>query len=84
MRCLTCSSALVPRQLRSRCATRGWLSTSAMRSPSSATLLRFNPAAVQVIENQQGGKLCAIPTELNIEGFWYNLKIFSDNGITPP
>src|SRR6185437_5765872 len=27
----------------------------------------FNPAAVKVIENQQGGKLCAIPFELNME-----------------
>ena len=44
----------------------------------------LNPAAVQVIENQQGGKLCAIPFELNIEGFWYNTKIFAANGLTPP
>ncbi len=44
----------------------------------------FNPAAVKVIENQQGGKLCAIPFELNMEGFWYNTKIFSANGLTPP
>jgi raffinose/stachyose/melibiose transport system substrate-binding protein len=44
----------------------------------------FSPAAVQILKSQQGGKLCAIPFQLNIEGFWYNKKLFSDNGLTPP
>ncbi len=31
-----------------------------------------------------GGDLYALPTELNIEGFWYNKQILADNGIEAP
>lgn len=41
------------------------------------------PAAGTAIQSLYGGNL-AIPTELNIEGIWYNKKILADNGITPP
>ncbi len=30
------------------------------------------------------GQLLALPFELNIEGFWYNKKIFAQNGLQPP
>ena len=45
---------------------------------------KINPTAAQIMRNQQGGKVYALPFELNIEGFWYNKKIFTDNGLTPP
>jgi raffinose/stachyose/melibiose transport system substrate-binding protein len=47
-------------------------------------LNKVDPTAAQIMRNQQGGKMYALPLELNIEGFWYNKKIFSDNGVTPP
>jgi raffinose/stachyose/melibiose transport system substrate-binding protein len=43
------------------------------------------PAAVSTIKALYGkDALYALPTEFNIEGFWYNKKILADNGITPP
>ncbi|MBO3752452.1 extracellular solute-binding protein [Streptosporangiaceae bacterium NEAU-GS5] len=45
---------------------------------------KLDPAAVSVIKQLEGGKLYALPFELNIEGIWYNKKIFADNAITPP
>lgn len=45
---------------------------------------KMDPTAAQIMRNQQGGKVYALPLELNIEGFWYNKKIFADNGLTPP
>ncbi len=46
---------------------------------------RILPAAQSNIEAQYGdGSLYALPTELNIEGFWYNKEILADNGIEPP
>jgi raffinose/stachyose/melibiose transport system substrate-binding protein len=42
------------------------------------------PAATSVVENLYGGKDLVLPTELNIEGIWYNKKILSDNGIPVP
>jgi raffinose/stachyose/melibiose transport system substrate-binding protein len=45
---------------------------------------KVDPTAAQIMRNQQGGKVFALPLELNIEGFWYNKKIFGDNGLTPP
>jgi raffinose/stachyose/melibiose transport system substrate-binding protein len=43
-----------------------------------------NPTAAQIMRNQQGGTMYALPVELNIEGFWYNKKIFAENAVTPP
>jgi len=45
---------------------------------------KMDPTAAQIMRNQQGGKVYALPLELNIEGFWYNKKIFSDNSLQPP
>lgn len=43
------------------------------------------PAAKSTIEKlYDTDKLYVLPTEFNIEGFWYNKKIFSDNGIEVP
>ncbi|WP_051274488.1 ABC transporter substrate-binding protein [Cellulomonas sp. URHD0024] len=42
------------------------------------------PAATSVIENLYDGKQLVLPTELNIEGIWYNKKILADNGIEVP
>ncbi len=42
------------------------------------------PAATSVIKNLYNGKDLVLPTELNIEGIWYNKKILSDNGIQVP
>jgi raffinose/stachyose/melibiose transport system substrate-binding protein len=44
----------------------------------------LDPAAAQVVASQQGGKVYALPFELNVEGFWYNKAIFEENGLTPP
>jgi raffinose/stachyose/melibiose transport system substrate-binding protein len=45
---------------------------------------RMDRTAAAIMRNQQGGTVYALPLELNIEGFWYNKKIFQDNGLTPP
>jgi raffinose/stachyose/melibiose transport system substrate-binding protein len=45
---------------------------------------KVDPTAVKIMRSQQGGKMYALPFELNVEGFWYNKKIFADNAITPP
>jgi raffinose/stachyose/melibiose transport system substrate-binding protein len=44
----------------------------------------LKPVAVDLIKNINNGKMAALPTELNIEGFWYNKQIFADNGIQVP
>ena len=46
---------------------------------------RVLPAAESTIKALYGGgDLYALPTEFNIEGFWYNKQILSDNGIDVP
>ena len=45
---------------------------------------RLEPAAVSTIKALYGGKLAVLPYEYNIEGIFYNKKIFSDNGIAVP
>jgi raffinose/stachyose/melibiose transport system substrate-binding protein len=42
------------------------------------------PAAAATLRKIYGGKLAALPFEFNIEGVWYNKKIFRDNGIAVP
>lgn len=43
------------------------------------------PAAESTIKALYGSdKLYALPTELNIEGFWYNKQLLADNGIEVP
>lgn len=43
------------------------------------------PAAESTIKAlYRGGDLYALPTEFNIEGFWYNKQILADNGIDAP
>jgi raffinose/stachyose/melibiose transport system substrate-binding protein len=43
------------------------------------------PAAESTIKALYGGdKLYALPTEFNVEGFWYNKKVLADNGIDAP
>ncbi|HEY8590318.1 MAG TPA: extracellular solute-binding protein [Naasia sp.] len=43
------------------------------------------PAAESTIKSLYGeGDLYALPTELNIEGFWYNKQLLADNGIEAP
>ncbi|CAN7370074.1 extracellular solute-binding protein [Paenibacillus sp. LjRoot153] len=46
---------------------------------------KLNPAAVKLLKEQiRGGGLYALPLEMNIEGFWYNKKIFADNNLSEP
>ncbi|UQN09164.1 ABC transporter substrate-binding protein [Deinococcus sp. QL22] len=45
---------------------------------------QLNPAAVSINKQLFSGKLIALPLELNIEGFWYNKKLFADNGVKEP
>lgn len=47
----------------------------------------LKPAAVNFLKQAQsatGKDLVAIPTELNVEGIWYNKKMFEENGIAIP
>jgi len=44
----------------------------------------LDPTAVNIDKKLNGGKLYGLPFELNIEGFWYNKKIFADNGLQAP
>ena len=45
---------------------------------------QLEPAAVSTIKALYGGKLEVLPYEYNIEGIFYNKKIFSENGLTAP
>ncbi|KQP54136.1 ABC transporter substrate-binding protein [Agreia sp. Leaf283] len=46
---------------------------------------RVLPAAESTIKALYGGgDLYALPTEFNIEGFWYNKQLLADNGIEAP
>ncbi|MEU2653773.1 extracellular solute-binding protein [Streptomyces sp. NPDC007325] len=45
---------------------------------------QLEPAAVSTIKALYGGKLLALPYEYNIEGFFYNKKLFRENGIAVP
>lgn len=42
------------------------------------------PSAVSLLKKVYGTPLAALPFELNIEGFWYNKQIFSQNGLQLP
>jgi len=42
------------------------------------------PAAAATLRRIYNGKVAALPLEFNIEGVWYNKKIFADNGLTVP
>jgi raffinose/stachyose/melibiose transport system substrate-binding protein len=46
---------------------------------------RLQPAAASTVKALYGdGDLYALPTEFNIEGFWYNKELLADNGIEVP
>ena len=42
------------------------------------------PGAATIIKQLFNNQMIALPFELNIEGFWYNKQIFSQNGLQPP
>lgn len=42
------------------------------------------PAASSIVKKLFNNKLVALPFELNMEGFWYNKQIFSQNSLQPP
>jgi raffinose/stachyose/melibiose transport system substrate-binding protein len=42
------------------------------------------PAAAAILRKIDGGKILSLPFEFNIEGVWYNKKIFADNGVAIP
>ncbi|MFI6656387.1 ABC transporter substrate-binding protein [Streptomyces sp. NPDC050523] len=45
---------------------------------------KLEPSAVSTIKALYGGKLAVLPYEYNIEGIFYNKKVFSDNGVAVP
>ncbi|MEF2277407.1 extracellular solute-binding protein [Deinococcus sp. YIM 134068] len=45
---------------------------------------QLNPVAVDLNKKLTGGKLLGLPLELNIEGFWYNKKLFAESGLKEP
>jgi raffinose/stachyose/melibiose transport system substrate-binding protein len=58
------------------------ISAELEKSGQSGAIL---PAAADVIEKLYGqDAVYALPNELNIEGIWFNKKIFAEQGITPP
>ncbi|MFJ8194052.1 ABC transporter substrate-binding protein [Streptomyces sp. NPDC096094] len=48
------------------------------------SLDQLEPAAVSTIKALYGGKLQVLPYEYNIEGIFYNKKVFAENGLTVP
>jgi raffinose/stachyose/melibiose transport system substrate-binding protein len=44
----------------------------------------LEPAAVDTIKKLYGGKFDVLPYQYNIEGFWYNKKLFADKGLAVP
>lgn len=44
----------------------------------------ITPAALSTMKQTFGDKQVTLPTEFNVEGIWYNKKIFTDNKITVP
>ena len=42
------------------------------------------PAAAAILKKIDGGKILSLPFEFNIEGVWYNKKLFADNGVAVP
>jgi raffinose/stachyose/melibiose transport system substrate-binding protein len=51
---------------------------------TAGALDQIQPAAVSTIKALYGGKLAVLPYEYNIEGIFYNKKLFQQNGITAP
>lgn len=51
---------------------------------SLGVLDQLEPAAVSTIKALYGGKLQVLPYEYNIEGIFYNKKIFQENAIAVP
>ena len=47
-------------------------------------LQELQPVAITLLKKVFNGQLVALPFELNMEGFWYNKQIFSQNGLQPP
>ncbi|MEU1932407.1 extracellular solute-binding protein [Streptomyces sp. NPDC019826] len=45
---------------------------------------QIEPAAVSTVKALYDGKLAVLPYEYNIEGIFYNKKLFSENGISEP
>ncbi|MBT2759306.1 extracellular solute-binding protein [Mesobacillus foraminis] len=46
---------------------------------------KLNPGAVDLLKSLSGDRgLYALPVELNIEGFWYNKKLFEENNLEVP
>ncbi|GGJ56102.1 ABC transporter substrate-binding protein [Deinococcus roseus] len=45
---------------------------------------KLNPVAVNINKKLTDGKLLGLPLELNIEGIWYNKKLFKESGIKEP
>lgn len=45
---------------------------------------QIEPAAVSTVKALYDGKLAVLPYEYNIEGIFYNKKLFTENGISEP
>jgi raffinose/stachyose/melibiose transport system substrate-binding protein len=44
----------------------------------------IEPAAVTTVKNLYGGNFNVMPYQFNIEGIWYNKKLFADKGVAVP
>ena len=53
-------------------------------SDNTAIADNIAPAAASAVKALYDGKIMVLPTELNIEGIWYNKKLLADNGVTVP
>jgi raffinose/stachyose/melibiose transport system substrate-binding protein len=45
---------------------------------------RLSPVAVDLVKSFYDGNFWGLPLELNIEGIWYNKKLFADSNLQPP
>ncbi|HWU08555.1 MAG TPA: extracellular solute-binding protein [Streptomyces sp.] len=65
-------------------ATSGKVADLEAKLKELGVLDQLEPAAVSTIKALYGGKLEVLPYEYNIEGIFYNEKVFAENGLKVP
>ncbi|MFI6037360.1 ABC transporter substrate-binding protein [Streptomyces sp. NPDC051315] len=65
-------------------ATSGQVADLEKKLRELGVLDQLEPAAISTIKALYGGKLEVLPYEYNIEGIFYNEKVFAENGLKVP
>ncbi|MBT2415760.1 extracellular solute-binding protein [Streptomyces sp. ISL-12] len=65
-------------------ATSGKVADLEAKLKELGVLDQLEPAAVSTVKALYGGELQVLPYEYNIEGIFYNKKLFADNGLKVP